>query len=602
MQINIQKNSTMIRKIIILLLMILGTVAYLQAQDTERTHPYWWMGLSGAANINMYTGTTQTLNSQLMAPAAFHEGSGIRSFGSFLLEYRPNTLMGFMLNLGLDNRGGSFEQVYSPCNCPEDLKTNLSYLTLQPAIRINPFGNGMHLFFGVAYSFNTDKSFLYTFDQNNGDLFNTTAGEFSAIRQGLFSSHVGLGYDIPVSPINSRTQLALSPFVSYHPYFGQAPRTIESWSLSTIRIGMALKIGTAPRSAMETTTSPIAEKKHILATMPDQAPAKAAVAEAAKDRPAVKGNVEYIPRIPTAIAVKRTINESFPIRNYIFFEKESSEIPARYVQLNKTKAAAFKSEQLRTTEPKNQEGRSQRQMHVYYNILNILGDRMRENPSATITLIGASAGNGASLGKSYAETVKNYLVDVFVIDASRIRTEGRDRPVHPSELPGGVSYLALLREADRRVDIVSSHPAILTPLQIFVVEADPNKKQEATVAEGKEALRYSILFDFDESQTVETYTSFINQKIVPNIPDNSTVIIHGHTDNIGASTYNMKLSQQRAEAVRKIIEDGVLAAGRTNVKFDLFAFGQDDVYSPFENKLPEERFYNRTVIIDIIRN
>jgi hypothetical protein len=47
-------------------------------------------------------------------------------------------------------------------------------------------------------------------------------------------------------------------------------------------------------------------------------------------------------------------------------------------------------------------------MTVYYNVLNILGDRMQKNPSATITLVGSS-NNGNSDGLTMAESVKTYL-------------------------------------------------------------------------------------------------------------------------------------------------------------------------------------------------
>jgi hypothetical protein len=36
------------------------------------------------------------------------------------------------------------------------------------------------------------------------------------------------------------------------------------------------------------------------------------------------------------------------------------------------------------------------------------------------------------------------------------------------------------------------------------------------------------------------------------------------------------------------------------VKFELNGFGENENESPFENKTPEERSYNRTVIIDVI--
>jgi hypothetical protein len=44
----------------------------------------------------------------------------------------------------------------------------------------------------------------------------------------------------------------------------------------------------------------------------------------------------------------------------------------------------------------------------------------------------------------------------------------------------------------------------------------------------------------------------------------------------------------------------LLKAGTRGVKFETFGFGEDSGMAPFENNLPEERFYNRTVIIDII--
>jgi hypothetical protein len=54
--------------------------------------------------------------------------------------------------------------------------------------------------------------------------------------------------------------------------------------------------------------------------------------------------------------------------------------------------------------------------------------------------------------------------------------------------------------------------------------------------------------------------------------------------------------------VKQILEKALKSQGKKGVKFEVFGFGSDVNYAPFENKLPEERFYNRTVIIDIIPN
>ena len=116
----------------------------------------------------------------------------------------------------------------------------------------------------------------------------------------------------------------------------------------------------------------------------------------------------------------------------------------------------------------------------------------------------------------------------------------------------------------------------------------------------QEGLRYSILFDFDKSKTILSYENFLTNVITPLIPDNGTVIIHGHTDIIGEEKYNMILSVKRAKDAQQILENALLKAGKKGVKFETYGFGKDTNMSPFENNLPEERFYNRTVIIDII--
>jgi len=303
---------------------------------------------------------------------------------------------------------------------------------------------------------------------------------------------------------------------------------------------------------------------------------------------------------------------------------------------------------------------------------------MLQHPQAQISLTGASAGNGATLGKEYAESVKRYLTDVFGIQGTRITTEGKDQPSNPSESPGGVNFLPLLRAGDRRVEIVSKSVDLMTPLQIIAVHENPmdsrvlftttsdknqplkswnvqltdekgttqnygpytdvqesvsgntilgnrNSGKYKVVMSGltrdgaavkkettlnlvrspelteEESLRYSILFDFDESNAVATYEKFLTDVVAPRIDDHSKVIIHGHTDIIGSEAYNMTLSEQRASETERILSNAVKRSGKNSVHFETLAYGMDTGKAPFNNTLPEERFYNRTVIIDIER-
>ncbi len=638
---------------------LIGSLAaYSQNPSSEvmaRPKPVWWFGASGAANFNKYRGTTQMLNNSFSAPTSFHKGYGVKPYVSLLAEYRPNDVLGGMLNIGFDNRGGKFDAVMAPCDCEANLSTNISYITIEPSLRLAPFASKFYVFGGPVMSFNMRKSFRYTQEKQDD-----RRGDWSDIRKTVFSAQAGAGIDIPVSSKNNRTQVTISPFASFLTDIFQQPRTTESWSLYTLRAGIAVKIGTA--------------KKNDLVPEP-----VTPVAVPEKD-------VQFSVRAPKMVPVNRRVKESFALRNSVFFNEGSSKIPERYVQLNSNGASSFREQQLQDAQPSNlSQGRSSRQLAVYHNILNILGDRMRSNPGTSILLTGASNKNPVE-GKMFAENVKDYLVNVFGINSSRIATGGRSKPVNPSEQPGGKKELILLREGDRRVDITSNSPELLLqvggsnssflkPVQITGIQPDPldshviftvngaseilnswnvevtdekgivqyygpYSKTQASIAgktilanntEGnykivmfgktksgkiirkeeklrlvktnesvQEGLRYSILFNFDQSETLAAHKTFLTDELTPLIADNSTVIIHGHTDVIGDDRYNQSLSFDRAKAVQGIIEGALLKAGKTGVKFETFGFGEDAGVSPFENKLPEERFYNRTVIIDII--
>ena len=642
---------------VFLMLIFAGTAV--NAQKVKRTQPVWWFGESAAANFNFYRGTTQILNNDKTVPAAFHKGSGVKPYLSLLTEYRPNKVWGGMLNVAYDNRGGKFDGVMAPCNCAADLSTNISYLTVEPSLRLAPFANAFYIFAGPTLSFNLSKAFTYT-QEKQTDI----RGDWSDIHKTVFSGQAGAGIDIPVSARTSPTQMTISPFVSFLTDFGHEPRSVESWSFYTVRAGLALKFGTSRKSiparaiAEPTTTSPIVEEKEV----------------------------QFSVRAPKVVPLSRQVKETFPLINSVFFNQESTEIPARYILLNQNQAVSFHEAQLQDAQPDNlNNGRSARQLAVYHNILNIIGDRMRSNPQSTINLIGASDKNPAE-GKIMAANMKQYLVSAFGIDGSRISINGRDKPSVSSEQPGAKKELALLQEEDRRVDIISTSSELLMqvggtnlpflkPVEMNSTEADPldsyvlfntdgatqslkswsvdvtdengnvqqygpytqdqaavsgkmilgNKQQgnykimmlgetkngdsvkkESSVSLMKtddpkqEGLRYSILFNFDQSKSIASYQNFLTDIVTPLIPEDGMVIIHGHTDIIGDEAYNHTLSQERATAAQQVIEQALAKAGTKGVKFQSYGFGEDAGTAPFENTIPEERFYNRTVIIDII--
>jgi outer membrane protein OmpA-like peptidoglycan-associated protein len=649
-------TSQTIKSAVLIAFVWLSGILAIQAQEVQYSKPSWWFGAAAGSNFNFYRGSTQQLNANFTAPAVFHDGFGAGLFIAPVIEYHPvDSQWGFIFQAGYDSRRGEFNQIKTPCDCPADLSTKLSYITIEPSLRFAPFKSNFYLYGGPRIAFNQEKSFVYKQGTNpnyplqvaNPDV----KGDFSDVEQTIFSMQIGMSYDIPISSETEKTQWVLSPFVTYHPYFGQNPRSTETWNVSTLRAGMAIKFG----------------QGHVI-TEP------------------MEGKVMFTVTAPTNVAVAKRVKEIFPIRNYVFFDANSSQISNRYVLLNKNQVADFKEDQVVFSTPNNMSGRSDRQMLVYYNVLNILGDRMVKSPSATITLVGSSE-KGSEDGRVMAQSIKTYLVTVFGINASRIAIEGSVKPEIASEQPGGTRELELLRAGDRRVSIETNSPELLMEFQsgaaaplkpieiisteqkvanesvVFSMEGseevftswtlqlkDSREKVQnygpyselktsipvKTILAGKpegdykvtligttvagkivtkettvhvvpyiapviqESIRFSVLYEFNESKSIRIYEKYLTDIVAPKIPNNSTVIITGYTDVIGEVNHNKELSIDRANDVKGILEKSLAAMGTKGVVLETRGFGEDENLSPFENKYPEERFYNRTVVIDIM--
>jgi len=661
-----------VKSLLLSVFIITGIQAPLKAQTQDPViKPSWWFGAAAGANFNFYRGSTQQLNENFTPPVAFRDGFGTGLYLAPTIEYyRPNTLLGFMFQAGYDGRRAKFEQTLTPCNCPQDLSTNLSYLTIEPSLRLAPFKSNFYLYAGPRLALNMDKSFKYQLqpnpafpDQVPGPVIE---GDFNNMNDLLISMQVGAGYDIFLSGKQKRTQFVLSPFVSFQPYFGQNPRSTETWNITTIRAGTALKFGVG-KIALAKQEKEIVEKP-------------------VEEKPVITPEVNFNVNAPGKIMAKNMVTETYPIINYVFFDLGSTEIPNRYVLLKKNEVAKFKEENVALFTPANLSGRSDRQMTLYYNVLNVLGDRMVKNPTSTIKLVGSSE-LGQADARLMAESVKTYLVSVFEINASRIATEGRDKPKIPSQQSREADELVLLRQGDRRVSFESNSPVLLkefqsgpdaTPKPIVIAdnqeapaesdisfnntgatkaftswslelkdedgkvqyfgpytqdtvaipsnlilgsrpEGDYKVKMIGTTKDGKkveketnsrfvlwtaatvkEVMRFSVPFNFDESKSIAMYNKYLTEVVMPKIPKGAKVIIHGHTDVIGNEAYNQKLSEARANDVKNILQKALINAGRTDVTFEVTGSGENQKLAPFENKYPEERFYNRTVIIDVI--
>jgi outer membrane protein OmpA-like peptidoglycan-associated protein/Mg-chelatase subunit ChlD len=154
-----------------------------------------------------------------------------------------------------------------------------------------------------------------------------------------------------------------------------------------------------------------------------------------------------------------TTIDSSPLLNFVFFESGESEIPVRYITFaNQASTDTFDESSLKDT------------MEKYYQVLNIIGSRLRTNPEARIKIVGCNSNRGdeharKDLSQGRAESVRAYLKYIWGIESSRMTLEARNLPSVAST--GSVSEG---RQENQRVEIYSDTDGILDTIKSTYVE------------------------------------------------------------------------------------------------------------------------------------
>lgn len=170
---------------------------------------------------------------------------------------------------------------------------------------------------------------------------------------------------------------------------------------------------------------------------------------------------EEIPEPVVAIENIRVTDVS-PTLNYVFFDDGDAKIPDRYNQFSDpTDARTFDPASLFSL---NAQG-------IHYDVLNVIGSRLRNDPKARITLTGTRSSRSldslseTDIALSRAANVARYLQDVWGVSSSRIRIKSRGLPEKPSDetTPYG-------QAENRRVEISASPSSVLGPIETKKLE------------------------------------------------------------------------------------------------------------------------------------
>jgi outer membrane protein OmpA-like peptidoglycan-associated protein len=307
--------------------------------------------------------------------------------------------------------------------------------------------------------------------------FSSSAGMSGtpSIAQPFVSIQGGFAYDIP---LNTAQTLILAPEI----FFSLAATPFiagVNWTAHSLRGGLSVKFAPerllTPEQANPSTTLNAAPIQAPTAqTLPEQAVAEQAPPQKTRTKK-LRGSIAAFAVSEDANSASTTeepllrlrveefiARQLYPVLHYVFFDRKSAVIPARYKRLFTGETRFFNEKNFTQSDL----------LTVYYNMLNIIGKRMQTNSNATITLTGClgeigfgpdSEENEPTLARRRAESVRQYLRDVWKIDTARVSIVAR--AAVPERFSNSKNAAANTEE-NRRVEITSNDWNIMKPVVV----------------------------------------------------------------------------------------------------------------------------------------
>ncbi len=434
-------------------------------------------GLFANFNINSHRADFQQLSPDYPTCCPlFEEGDGAGFNGGLLYTWPWTDALGLQPRLGVHSFSGTLlreepTQVASPGGELVDgifehsIDATLISVGLEPLLEFQLF-SGFSLYGGPYLAYRAVASFeqkeeitqpdFGVFEDTQTRVRNRFADDVPDLERLALGLSFGLSYDLP---LNSTRTALLAPEVFYTLGLNNISSSVD-WQVDALRVGVAVKWvhkSATPVDRREEVSPPLDDKpiadkaagepEISIATEPLSVPTASLQIKAIEDR-----GGERLERDVATLRVEEFLTDRIvPLLNYIFFDEGQAAIPARYnTDLTTPESGADVSATLDT----------------YYDVLNILGRRLSEHPSAQVDIIGCNADYGAESGNvdlsnRRAKAIEDYLATNWKIGRDRINTSGRNLPAVPSNAESEDG-----RAENRRVEISSNDPAILAPLLV----------------------------------------------------------------------------------------------------------------------------------------
>jgi outer membrane protein OmpA-like peptidoglycan-associated protein len=459
-------------------------IPFLASVESSAQEPSFYIGLYMGASVISYSGpvSPQYLGAPSTIPpseAAFNSGDGFGLTAGALIDWSVADILSIGARLGYQSRNATMTQRYTnttdlqtrnrvPQPGPVDgnVETKLDYLNLTPLIRIRPFYFPIYFLVGPSLLFPMQSSYTYTETALGGGLVfrdRGTSGTRTLASRDIptisptLAATGGVGLELPFSESQGLlVELQYSPMLSD---LADRLSPNEHWKADAVSGVVAFRYGfggseppppppppapvvAAVDTTLRDTTLRDTTRTRVERTLPGFA-AAAVMPEGLRDTLTITGD-----------AVRAT--EVHALLPYIFFEQDSAVLPVRYAQVDKRGVRSFDLGQI----PRGNT------LNVYHELLNIIGLRMRDNRTATITLTGCVSQfeeGDTALSRLRAMAIRDYLISTWKVKASRIKVDVRTLPSNPSL--SEVDTLEGARE-NQRVEIASSDYAILAPVML----------------------------------------------------------------------------------------------------------------------------------------
>src|SRR3989339_32995 len=482
---------------IVLFFIVIFFAVELHSQMVKTDDPYSNIGLYFDYHLNIHNANFQKLPGIDNCCPKFESGSGTGLFIGGFFEYSFLPSLSGTLRLGYNSMSSllkATEQEYISQGgsgvlgvIEHKIDASLSAISIQPIINYYitdqfKISGGLSADLMLTKQFSQSEEIIQPKGQVSfiDTLTGLPSGEYIRNRKDsiipdasslVMSLYGGISYEFQ---LNKSRSLLLIPELSFT--YGLTPFVNNlTWSANTAKLGLSLVYSTAEYRLIEPKGGPsdvldmkllLAENEIEVLGNPDNL---IYGAYDIRDN-ALADNIlqSDLFAFVYAVGINEGIEEAKPILhieeflslnmrpllNYIFFDYNNADIPYRYKKINSDDVSKYDINSL-SNEPT---------LPTYYQVLNIIGRRMKENITTKITLVGCNSDNGKEkankqLSQKRAEVVSDYFTKVWGINPSRISVKSRNLPESASNNTTEDGM-----QENRRVEILSDSYQILEPV------------------------------------------------------------------------------------------------------------------------------------------